>query len=240
MSDRVVIVGGTSGIGLATARHLLAAGHHVVVTGRSPERLATALKELGEGATGEVVDARDEAATRAFFRGLGTVGHVVVTATGRTGQGPFRTLPPDDIRQGVEGKLMAQTVTAQAALDSLRPDGSLTFVTAASAGAAIPGTAGLAAINGAVEAMVPVLAVELAPLRVNAVSPGVIETGWWDGMDQATREAFFASFAAGAPAGRVGRPEDVASAIGFLVENSYTTGMVVRVDGGVRLAPPAG
>ena len=128
---------------------------------------------------------------------------------------------------------------AQAALLVLRDDGSLTFVTAGSAGSSRPGTAGLAAVNAAVEAMVPVLAVELAPIRVNAVSPGVIDTPWWDGADPEVRRQAFDTFAATAPAGRVGRPEDVAEAIGFLIDGTFTTGVVLPVDGGSRLRPAA-
>jgi NAD(P)-dependent dehydrogenase (short-subunit alcohol dehydrogenase family) len=101
--------------------------------------------------------------------------------------------------------------------------------------AALPGTAGLAAVNGALEAMVPPLAVELAPLRVNAVSPGVIETPWWDGMPAEERTAMFAEHAAALPVGRVGRPEDVAQAILLTATNGFVTGSVVECNGGLSL-----
>ncbi|MGW4591248.1 SDR family oxidoreductase [Amycolatopsis thermoflava] len=112
-------------------------------------------------------------------------------------------------------------------------------MTAASAGAAMPGTAALAAVNAGIEAMVPVLAVELAPVRVNAVSPGVIDTPWWDFLDADTKAATFEAMAAGLPARRVGTPDDIAAAIAFLTDNTYTTGVVLRVDGGARLASAA-
>ncbi|MFG2719248.1 SDR family oxidoreductase [Streptomyces sp. NPDC048416] len=245
MNERVVIVGGTSGIGLATARRQLKEGRDVVVTGRSSERLRAALDELAalEGASGtasgSVVDARDEAATQEFFAELGRVDHVIVAATGSTAAGPFRSVTTDALRDAAEGKLIAHSLTARAALDVLSPTGSITFVTAASAGAAMPGTAGLAAVNASVAAMVPVLAVELAPVRCNAVSPGIVDTPWWDWMDAEAKAETFAAYAKSTPAGRCGHPEDIADALSFLVGNSFTTGVVLTVDGGARLASGA-
>ncbi|MER6946315.1 SDR family oxidoreductase [Nonomuraea sp. NPDC000554] len=232
---RVVIVGGTTGIGLETASLLAGSGAEVVITGRSPERVEQALKQLGDRASGEAVDACDSAAMRAFFARIGEIDHVVITVTGRGGAGPLRTLTADAIAQAAAGKLIPHLLTAQAALDVLAPTGSITFVTAASAGAALPGVAALAAINGGIESAVPGLAVELAPLRVNAVSPGVIDTEWWSVLDEETRAAVFESSAARATVGRVGTAHDVASTIAFLVNNSFVTGTVLTVDGGGRL-----
>jgi NAD(P)-dependent dehydrogenase (short-subunit alcohol dehydrogenase family) len=237
MSERVVVIGGTSGIGLAVAERQLKEGREVVVTGRDADRLQAALEKLGIGASGAAVDARDEEAMRAFFAGLGGADHAVLAATGASAAGPFRSIPAGALREAAEGKLVAQTIAAQAALEVLRPDGSLTFVTAGSAGAAIPGTAGLAAVNAAVEAMVPVLAVELAPARVNAVSPGIIDTPWWDWLDADARQQTFDSYAKSAPVGRVGHAEVIAGAIAYLIDAGFTTGVVLSVDGGARLRP---
>ena len=115
------------------------------------------------------------------------------------------------------------------------PTGSMTFVSAISARAANPGTSGLAAINSAIEGLVKPLAVELRPRRVNAVSPGVIDTPWWSWMPDDQKQSTFARFAAATPVGRVGRPEDVAQAIVFLIGNSFMTGCVLECDGGLRL-----
>ncbi|WP_063019526.1 SDR family oxidoreductase [Nocardia niwae] len=238
MRNRVVIVGGTSGIGLATARRLAAHGHDVVIGGRDARRLEAALAELGENVTGRTVDARDEAELARFFAATGPIDHVVVTVTGPSGTTPLRELALDHMRGHVEGKLLAHTAATQAALPHLAVGGSITLVSAASAGGSMPATAALAAVNSAVEAMVPVLAVELAPLRVNAVSPGVIDTDWWSFLPDDARAEVFDSIAAATPVGRVGTADDVAHAIEFLVANSFTTGIVVRVDGGARLGAP--
>jgi NAD(P)-dependent dehydrogenase (short-subunit alcohol dehydrogenase family) len=98
-----------------------------------------------------------------------------------------------------------------------------------------PGTSGLAAVNGALEAMIPTLALELKPIRVNAVSPGIIDTPWWDAWPKEQRKAAFAQIAASTPVGRIGQQEDIAQAILFLLENSFMTGTVVECDGGIRI-----
>jgi NAD(P)-dependent dehydrogenase (short-subunit alcohol dehydrogenase family) len=239
VTERVVIVGGTSGIGLATAQRLVDGGREVIVTGRNTAKLATALDQLGKNATGQAVDAREPAALTEFFSALGPIDHVVVTATGPSGTVPFTELTLPDLQAGVEGKLLAHTAVAHAALPVLRKDGSLTLISAASAGAAMPTTAHLAAVNAGVEAMVPVLAAELKPLRVNAVSPGVVDTPWWDFLEPEARQQAFAGIAAATPAGRIGKPEDIASAITFLIENTFTTGIVLRVDGGAQVGSGA-
>ena len=102
--------------------------------------------------------------------------------------------------------------------------------------AAMPGTAGIGAANAAVAALVPILANELKPLRVNGVCPGVIDTPWWDAVPEEQRQAMFERYAAKTPVGRVGRPEDVAEAIAFLIGNDFMTGHMLISDGGLRLS----
>jgi NAD(P)-dependent dehydrogenase (short-subunit alcohol dehydrogenase family) len=139
-----------------------------------------------------------------------------------------------DLAAAVDGKLVAYLSVLQASLGCLRPGGSVTFIGAGSAEAALPGTAGLAAVNGGLHAAVRPLAVELAPLRVNAVAPGVIETPWWAGLPGPVRDGVFAA-AAAAPAGRAGTPDDVAAVVALLVDSDYVTGSVIACDGGLRL-----
>src|SRR5690242_6503990 len=122
--ERVVIIGGTSGIGLAAARRLAEAGREVLVTGRDEARLEGALKELGPGVSGRSVDARDAEAMRTFFAGLGSVDHVVITVTGRQGVGPFTDLTAATLREAIENELVAHVLAAQAALPVLAETGS--------------------------------------------------------------------------------------------------------------------
>ena len=231
----VLIVGGTSGIGEATARAFAARGDDVVVAGRDRGRLEGALARLGDGIRGEALDAADADAVQAAAERLAPIDVLVLAASGGSGAGPFGELALETLRAGFEGKFWAQLTALQQALPSLAPDAGVVLVSAGSARAALPGTAGLAAINGALEAMVPPLAAELAPRRVNAVSPGVIDTPWWDNQPDEMRAATFDAFA-NVPAGRVGHPDDVAAAIVALATNGYVTGTVLDCAGGAQLA----
>ncbi|WP_433592506.1 SDR family oxidoreductase [Nocardia sp. CA-145437] len=235
-TQRVVIMGGSSGIGEATAAVFAAAGAEVVITGRDRAKLDAAVARIGGDTTGHAVDATDRAEVDAFFAGLGTLDHLVISVSGSAGSGPFAELGLDQLAAGFDGKFWPQIRILKAALPHLDSHGSVTLVTAASARSAFPGTAGLAAINGALNAMVAPLAVELAPLRINAVAPGVIDTPWWDRVPEAQRTALFDGLVATTPVGRVGRPEDVAAAIHLLAVNGFTTGVVLDVNGGTSLA----
>lgn len=138
-----------------------------------------------------------------------------------------------ELREGFEEKFWSQLETVQSALPYLRSEGSVTLITAISAVAKLPGVSGLAAVNGALELMVPIWARELRTIRFNAVSPGVIDTPWWDFVPKEDRQAAFAQYTAGIPVARAGRPEEVADAIVFLAGNGYITGKVLGVDGGI-------
>jgi NAD(P)-dependent dehydrogenase (short-subunit alcohol dehydrogenase family) len=232
----VAVLGGSAGIGLETARELVRRGARVTIGGRDPERLRRAAQALGEPVTALNVDAAEVDSLRHFFAEAGPISDLVVTVTRRGGAGPATALADADLMGAFAGKTVAHLRAVALAVPTLADDGSITLVTAGSAQSALPGTAGLAAVNGALEAAVRPLAVELAPRRVNAVSPGVIETGWWDEVPAEARKAAFADFAQRALVGRNGRAEDVAQAIVSLIENTFITGVVVPVDGGLRFA----
>ncbi|RFU49715.1 SDR family oxidoreductase [Paraburkholderia sp. DHOC27] len=236
-NQQVVVLGGSSGIGLSTVSWLAAAGANVTAVGRNQDKLDKALASFGGHGrvAGEALDCNDRAALERFFARAGKVDHLVLTLSGGEGGGLFSELDLRALRRGFEAKFWPQLEAAQAALPALRRDGSMTFVTAISARIANPGVAGLGAINGALESMLGTLARELAPLRVNAVSPGVIDTAWWDKLPEAARTELFEQQARTLPVGRVGRPDDVAHAIRFLMENTFMTGSVIECDGGLRL-----
>jgi len=234
-NQTVVVMGGSSGIGLATVQRLAAAGARVIATGRDRGKLDGALAGLGERVRGEAFDGGERQALDAFFTRLGSFDHLVLALSGSEGAGEFAGLGLAALRRGFEGKFWPQMEAAQACLPGLRRGGSITFVSAISARMANPGTAGLAAINGAIEAMVGSLARELKPSRVNAVSPGVIDTPWWDRVPAAFKADIFRQQAESLPVGRVGQAGDVAHAIQFLIGNPFMTGAVIECDGGMRL-----
>ncbi|GGF30265.1 SDR family oxidoreductase [Subtercola lobariae] len=231
----VAILGGSAGIGLATARLLSDRGDRVSIGGRNAVRLNAATAQLGSFATGIEVDAESVDSLRHFFAAAGALTDLVVTVTRRGGFGPFADLADTDLIGAFVGKPVAHLHTAALSLPTLAEQGSITFVSAGSAQSAMPGTAALAAVNGAIESAVPPLATELAPRRVNAVSPGVIETEWWSELDDDARDSTLAEFAKRAPVGRNGQPEDIAQAIVALIDNTFLTGVVLPCDGGLRL-----
>jgi len=233
--QHAVVLGGSSGIGLATARQLLPDGFDVTIVGRDADRLRHAADTLGT-ATAVTADAADSAALAAAFQEIGRFDHLVLALGSRRGAGSFASLDIDDVRLGFEEKVFPHFQAAQLALPHLNDGGSLTFVAALSAHVAAAGMSGIGAANAAIVALVPMLAVELKPLRVNGVSPGVIDTPWWDFLPEEQKRAGFAQYAAITPVGRTGTPDDVARTIAFLVENGFVTGQTILCDGGLALA----
>lgn len=232
---KVVIAGGTSGIGLTTARILAVNGTDVVITGRDPKKLKEALASLPENVQGQCIDAADLAAQKDFFATTGQFDHLVLALSGHKGLGLFRELDLVQLRQGFEEKFFLHLQTLQAALPYLSENGSATMITAVSGHARFPGISGIGAINGALEMMVPILAKELQPLRVNAVSPGAIDTPWWSFLPEEARNDAFRQYAQATPVRRMGQPEDVAHVIHQLIGNTFITGQVITVDGGLGL-----
>jgi NAD(P)-dependent dehydrogenase (short-subunit alcohol dehydrogenase family) len=238
--QRVVIIGASAGIGEAAAKAFAARGAAVTITGRSKERLDHAAQRIGHPVLAAELDATSRGALDAFFATTGTIDHLVLSASpGAVGAGPIASLDETALRQAFDGKFFAHVKAIQAALPQLRRDGSVTLVTAATARAAFAGTAGIAAVNGALETMVAPLAVELAPLRVNAVSPGVIDTHWWNALPEDQRRAYFDSVATVSPVRRVGRPDDVADAVVYLAHAGFVTGTVLECTGGFNLTAAA-
>lgn len=228
--QRVVVVGGTSGMGLATVRAALAQGAEVVAAGRRPPEL----RELAPGAQQAVVDVTDEESVRALFQNVGELDHLLVTASpGRPGA--FLEQDLASARTYMDGKFFGSWTCARFAAPHLRARGSITLVTG---GAVIrPPAHGsmIAAAFAAIEALTRALAVELGPRRVNTIRPGYTDSEMWQFLSDAERDDLRRRVADTLPVRRMGAPEDVAHAAVFLMTNPQVTGTVLEVTGGETL-----
>lgn len=232
---KVVVLGGSSGMGLAVAKMAADEGAGVIIASRSEEKLRRAADEIAQPVGTRSLDVTLEHAVKGFFAETGELDHLVVTAA--TGvAGAFLELDTPSFRQIFDSKFWGQYFAARYGAQRIREGGSITFFSGVAAAKPVAGLAAYAAVNGAVEALCRSLAVELAPLRVNAVSPGIVDTPAYAGMNPFERKKMFDSLAVQLPARRIGRPEDVATAVIALMKNGYATGSVVYVDGGHRLA----
>jgi NAD(P)-dependent dehydrogenase (short-subunit alcohol dehydrogenase family) len=224
---KVVVVGGSSGIGLSTAELAKREGAEVVIASRNAERLAAAAKKLS--ATAIPADVTSDESVEELFRKCGPVDHVVVTAA-QLRTGPFKTVNMEDVRATMEGKFWGAWRVARAA--EIRPGGSLTLVTGFLSIRPRPNSAIVGATNGALESLARSLALELAPVRVNAVSPGIIDTPIRAAMPEEARRDMLAKTAASLPVGRVGVGEDIARQILAFMTIGFATGSIVYLDGG--------
>jgi NAD(P)-dependent dehydrogenase (short-subunit alcohol dehydrogenase family) len=226
----VVILGGSSGIGLATARAALAEGARIIVTGRSRERLETAMEDLGRRCRTVSLDVTDESGTRALFAELPHVDHLFITA-GTVSFDP--KLAPDmaAVRPAIETRFWGAFFAAKFAAAKMGEGGSITFTSGTTAARPLRGASVATASCGAVEAFARSLAVDLAPIRVNTIQPGLVDTPFLDGLGE-RRDAIIAEYAQRLPVRRAGRPEEIAQAVLFLMKNGFVTGITLTVDGG--------
>ncbi len=231
-STRVVVLGGTSGIGLAVASAAADAGAQVVIGSRSQRSVERALAELPATVTGRPADVTDPGSVAAFFAATGAFDHLVYTAGDALARGPVTAYDPDAAAAFFDVRLFRALDAVRLALPTLAPAGSITLTSGA---AAFHGGAGRllgSTVSGAVITAARSLAVELAPIRVNAVAPGPVRTPLWAGAP----DALFDQLAAGTLLGRVAEPMDVARAYLALMQQDYVTGTVAVVDGGSVLA----
>ncbi|OIJ88335.1 SDR family oxidoreductase [Streptomyces colonosanans] len=230
--QRTVIIGGTSGIGLGVAEAAAREGAEVVVASRRQESVDAALKRLPQGAEGHALDATDETAVRGFFERLGNFDHLVYTA----GESPLlESLAESDLtraRRFLDTRLWGAYAAVKYGAPLIRKGGSVVLTTGIAGHRPKPGTSVGASLCGAMESLTRALALELAPLRVNVVSPGVVRTELWRDLPEADRNRHYESAAASLPMGRVGTPDDVAEAYLYLMRGGFSTGSVVVVDGG--------
>ena len=201
----------------------------MLIASRSQESLQAALCRLGPGASADRVDAGDEQSVRDFFRRVGSFDHLAMIIKAALPHDTFLSSDLNAVRAAFETKFWGQYRLARHAAEWLRPDGSMVFTSGVASRRATPGMSVVSAMNAATEALARVLAVELAPIRVNTVSPGLVDAR---PLDPAQPERL-QKLVQYVPLARLGGAAEIAEAYLYLFGNAYTTGSVMVVDGGV-------
>jgi len=227
----IVVMGGSSGIGLAAAKLARHEGATVTIAGRSLEKLAQAQREL-DGVRTVVADVTDDASVGRVFEELDHVDHVLISA-GTIVNGKIVDNDLATLRHIVDERIWGPTYVVRHARPRMT-SGSLTFMSGGLSSRPRLGAAMITAGLAAVEALAPALALELAPVRVNAVTPGLIDTPLLHAAYGANRDALVNSRAAALPGKRIGTADEVAQAIIMLMTNEYINGAVLHIDGGGR------
>jgi NAD(P)-dependent dehydrogenase (short-subunit alcohol dehydrogenase family) len=227
----VLVLGAGGGIGEATVQAFATGGAHVIAAGRESPKLQSSAAAIGAEAA--ILDFLDNDAVEAFFAARPPFDHVVIAAAS-TKSGPVGGLSLADAQASMDSKFWGAYRVARAA--QVRDGGSITFVSGFLSNRPSPSSVLQGAINAALEALARGLALERAPVRVNTVSPGLIDTPLYAKMSAADRQAMFARTASRLPARRVGHPGDIAQAILFVATNPFATGSTVTVDGGGTIA----
>ncbi|MFD8751172.1 SDR family oxidoreductase [Kitasatospora sp. NPDC059577] len=230
---RLVVVGAGSHTGRALAKAASAAGAELVLAGPDPRKLEWTAGELSGPSEVLAVDLADERSIAELAARVGRFDHLVSTAA-MPANGPLRDLDAADVQRAFSAKVIGPMLLAKHLADRVSGSGSFTFFSGVAAWRPAPGRTVMATTNGALAFLVQALAVEIAPVRVNAVSPGIVDTGSWDGLG-ADKEAFLRGVAERNPARRVGSTEDLVRAVRYAIDNPYVTGTVLHVDGGGRL-----
>ena len=247
----VLVIGRPSGIARAIVEAALTEGALVTVAGRDAEKLrqgyresalqeettgpeTAGTQELRPGVTAETVDITDDSSIQALASRMGTVDHIVTTASARA-RGLLSDLRRESLRQSFDTKVIGPVMLAQHFASQISEGGSVTLFSGVAAFKPAVGYLGVAITNGAVDFLTRSLALELAPIRVNALSPGVIDTGIWDALGESGKREYFEHFRTHNPARRIGDVEDIAQAAVFAMTNRFLTGVTLRIDGGEPL-----
>jgi len=230
---KVVVVGGTSGIGLATAAMVQGEGADVTIVGRDEQRLAGALEQLGDRAHGVALDVADEGAVKDLFASFDHVDHVAMLA-GTHAAGEIVDVDTSTLHGPVDNRLWGALYVCKYAAPKMT-DGSITICTGAGVARPRRGGAIVAAAAGGSEMLARAVALEVAPVRVNIIRPGIVDTPLLTRMAGDQRDAMTTSMAKRIPLGRIAQPDEIAHAIVFLMANTYVTGSTLTIDGGFGL-----
>src|SRR5215469_485749 len=232
--QRVVVIGGSSGIGFAVAKAALADGASVAVGSSNPQNVTAAVERLGAGASGRAVDVKSERDVADFFDEVGALDHLVFTAGDWGGRGA-RAIGEVDFEAAhklFDVRFWGALSAIKHATPRMPPTGSITLTNGMIAHRPRKGTPISTAMAGAIEHLTRGLAVDLAPIRVNVVCPAAIRTDVWNTIPEGDREARFAEMTRRQPVARIGEPAEVAEAYLYAMRGGYTTGQVLLVDGG--------
>ena len=235
---RIVVIGGTSGIGFAVALDAIAAGAQVIVGSSNPANVTAAIDRLGAATSGWAVDVKDEASVAAFFERVGAFDHLVYTAGDwgpLRGGGATAQLDLSSANATFAVRFWGALAAIKHAQGQIAENGSITLTDGVIAKRPRKGAALSTAMAGAIEHLARALAVDLAPLRVNVVCPGYVLTEVWNSIPEEQRAAQLQSMTSRLPLPRVGTPAEVAQAYLYLMRGGYTTGQVLTVDGGMTL-----
>jgi len=232
---KVIVLGGSSGIGFAVAEYALAEGANVAIASSHAERVHAAVTALGTNANGHALDLTDEHAIEVFFNAIGRFDHLVFTAGDSLRLGEIAATDLSLARHAFDIRYWGALAAVKYGAPHIAAGGSIVLTTGIAALRPRSGWAFGASVCGAMEALTRALAVELAPLRVNAVSPGLVATNLWQNMSEEDRQAMYEKAGKHLPVGRVGEARDVAAAYLFLMESAFATGQTHVVDGGAVL-----
>ena len=228
----VLVVGGATGLGRATAEMAAQDGAQVLIASRSAEKLAKAAAEIGQDVGHRPVDMTDEAGVRAWAKDLPEIDYLVISASSAA-HGPFATSETGPLRAMFDAKFFGPYVTAREVLPKIRPGGASVLYSGVLSRKPGENSAVLGAVNGAVEALTRAMALELGPdVRVNCVSPGMVRTEAYDAVPEDKREAMYESTGSSLPVGRVGYPQEIGAMVLGILTNGYLTGQVIDIDGG--------
>lgn len=224
---KIVIVGGGSGIGLAVAQKAIAAGAEVILASRSIDKLMAAVQSLGPLARLECVDVTDEVSVQEFAERIGPIDHLVMSIKPHLPAGPFFENELGAVQAAFDAKFWGQYRLAKELAPAILPGGSMVFTSGVAAHRAYAGFSAVSAMNAATEALARALATELAPIRVNTVCPGFVETTPPSGRYERVK-----SLLPSLPLERLGAADEIAEAYLYLMDSTYSTGTVLVVDGG--------
>src|SRR3981189_404872 len=234
-NKRVVILGGSSGIGLAVAVQAASQGAKLVIASSNAERVQKAVEKLEGNAQGHTLDLTDESAVENFFAKLVAFDHLVFPAGDSLHLHDLAATDLQQARRAFEVRYWSALAAVKYGSPHIRKEGSIVLTTGIAGQRPQKGWVIAASVCGTIEALTRALAVKLAPTRVNAVSPGVVRTNLWQSMSAPERERLYESVGKSLPVGRVGEAHEIAQAYLFLMREGFSTGQTVVVDGGTVL-----